>query len=84
MVSLKSSEEFEPNGGATDPENKPEDTAGEIQDIGRKEKLKMDSPEQIKPEDVTNNSGDKTEKLDAEGVDVPNEPIIVVDVPYKQ
>lgn len=80
---LKSSEEFEPNGGATDPENKPEDTTGEgnpgYQEEGKTEN--MNSPEQIKPEDVTNNSGDKTEKLDAEGVDVPNEPIIVVDVP---
>ena len=80
---LKSSEDFEPNGGATDPKNKPEDTTGEgnpgYQEEGKTEN--MDSPEQIKPEDVTNNSGDKTEKLDAEGVDVPNEPIIVVDVP---
>ena len=80
---LKSSEDFEPNGGATDPKNKPEDTTGEgnpgYQEEGKTEN--MDSPEQIKPEDVTNNSGDKTEKLDTEGVDVPNEPIIVVDVP---
>ena len=80
---LKSSEDFDPNSGATDPKNKPEDTTGEgnpgYQEEGKTEN--MDSPEQIKPEDVTNNSGDKTEKLDAEGVDVPNEPIIVVDVP---
>lgn len=80
---LKSSEEFEPNGGATDPENKPDETVGEgnpgYEEEGKTEN--MDSPEQIKPEDVTDNSGDKTEKLDAEGVDVPNEDIIVVDVP---
>ena len=80
---LKSSEEFEANGGATDPENKPTDNVGEgnpgYEEGGKTEN--MDSPEQIKPEDVTNNGGDSTEKLDAEGVDVPNEDIIVVDVP---
>ena len=80
---LKSSEEFEPNGGATDPENKPAETTGEgnpgYQEEGNPENAT--SPEQITPEDVTNNSGDTTEKLDAEGVDVPDEDIIVVDVP---
>ena len=80
---LKSSEEFEPNGGATDPENKPAETTGEgnpgYQEEGNPENAT--SPEQITPGDVTNNSGDTTEKLDAEGVDVPDEDIIVVDVP---
>lgn len=80
---LKSSEEFESNGGATDPENKPAETTGEgnpgYQEEGNPEN--QTSPEQITPEDVTNNSGDTTEKLDAEGVDVPDEDIIVVDVP---
>ena len=80
---LKSSEEFEANGGATDPENKPDETVGEgnpgFEEEGKTET--MDSPEQITPEDVTDNSGDSTEKLDAEGVDIPDEDIIVVDVP---
>ena len=80
---LKSSEEFEPNGGATDPENKPTDMNGEgntdYHEEGNPENAV--SPEQIEPEDVTNNSGDTTETLDAEGVDVPDEDIVVVDVP---
>ncbi len=80
---LKSSEEFETNGGATDPENKPDETVGEgnpgFEEEGKTET--MDSPEQITPKDVTDNSGDSTEKLDAEGVDIPDEDIIVVDVP---
>ena len=80
---LKSSEEFESDSGATDPEVKPEDTTGEgnpgYQEEGNPEN--MDSPEQITPEDVADNSGDSTEKLDAEGVDIPDEDIIVVDVP---
>ena len=68
--------------GAPENETTPDQTAGT--ENGYREEGQVEnavSPEQIEPEDVTNKSGDSTEKLTADGVELPNEDIIVVDVP---
>lgn len=85
---LKSDVAGQPTQPDLDPEGQPASETTPDQTAGVENGYQEDgqvenavSPEQIEADDVKNNSGDSTEKLTADGVELPKEDILVVDVP---